>query len=339
MPHLIDPGAPPGFGKGAIEDPKDPRDFQIADELAALDLAGSFPSTYRIPNRPPKTNQGATSQCVTYARAQVKAWEDHRDLLKWFDFDQALQFRLIGGIEGVGSSPKNELERERIAGYPEQGGANAYLHKITAYYSVNYLDAVELKAAIMAFGPVVVLLRWPASWEHLKANGQVPYPSGVENGHLIALIGWTDGLGFLADQTWGTQWGPIGGDCYIPATYIASKGRAAYKSVDKIEVPVSTGNIYLGHYVVIEGAGTLNLYSVSSSCALTSRQDVTFSRASSAPVARGACGTRTYWRTLAGSLIGKSYVCGVTKAGWHIVRRYRRPDGSTFDTRIACTGN
>lgn len=339
-----DPGAPPGFGKGAIEDPPDPRDLQIADELAALgtpeELAGAFPSSYRVPNRPPKTNQGATSQCVTYAEGQVKAWEDRRDLGRFFDFDQARQFALIGGREGIGASPKAGLERERLYGYPEQGGANAGRHKISAYYAVNWLDANQIKAAIMAFGPVLILFRWPTNWERLKANGQVPYPSGAENGHLVAAPGWTDGLGFLIDQTWGTGWGPIGGDCYIPASYIASKGRGAWKTVDKIEVPTPSGDVYLGHYVIIEGKYTLTLYSVSSSCALLYPRKVAFAGPSSARVARGSCGGRTYWRTLSGDLAGKSYICGTaTGYGWHIVRRYRRANGTTYDVRISCTGN
>jgi hypothetical protein len=341
MPPLIAPDAPPAFGKGAVIEPLDPRDFQIADELAALgspeELAAAFPTSYRIPSRPPKVNQGATPQCVTYAEGQVKAWEDHRDLGWFFDPDQARQFYLIGGTSS-GASPTAGLKREVAYGYPEQGGANAWRHKILAYYGVNFLDANELKAAIMAFGPVVVLLHWPASWEHLKSNGQVPAPSGVENGHLIALIGWTDGLGFLADQTWGTAWGPIGGDCYIPATYIAAKGAGAWRTVDKIEVPTTTGETFLGHYVVIEGAYTMTLYTVSASCGLTPYR-AAFSRPSSAPVAKATCGSRTYWRTLAGGLTGKSYVCGVTGYGWHVVRRYRRnADGAIRDLRIACTG-
>lgn len=340
MPHLIDPGAPPGFGKGAIEDPPDPRDFKLADELAAVELAAAFPTSFIISNPPPHTNQGNTPQCVVYCEGMAKAWEDHKDLLKWFDFDQARQFVAIGGTSS-GASPKAGLERERVAGYPEQGGANTALHKITAYYTVNVKSADELKAALMAFGPVSILFHWPASWERLSAAGVVPYPSGVENGHLILCIGWRYSNGqlqFRFRQSWGTLWGPLGGDCYIPFSYIVAKGVTGYKTVDKIEVPTSTAVTYLGHYVIIEGPGsrTLNLYSISSSCGLT-KVAKTFAGVSSAPVARGACGGRTYWRTTAGPLTGLSYVCGLTTYGWHIVRRYRRPDGSVYDTRIACT--
>lgn len=62
---LIPPDAPPQFGKGAQPIPPDPNDLIVSSALLQLAATGiDYSSPYRVPNRPPVTNQGNTPECV-----------------------------------------------------------------------------------------------------------------------------------------------------------------------------------------------------------------------------------------------------------------------------------
>lgn len=56
-------------GHGALASPEDPRDFPLAQLLAATGPVAAYPSSWVEPNTPPVTNQGTTPQCVAYSSA------------------------------------------------------------------------------------------------------------------------------------------------------------------------------------------------------------------------------------------------------------------------------
>lgn len=82
----------------------------------------------------------------------------------------------------------------------------------------------------------------------------------------------------------------------------------------------------VGYRVIIEGAGSITGYIVSSTCTLSPRT-LSFGGPSSAAVARGTCNGRVYWRSLgSGGYSGASYVAGLSGGPWRVVREMS--DGS-----------
>lgn len=232
-------GGPPGHGKGLIPSPKDSRDKKLDDLLAAehpeLLGATTFPSSFLVSYSPPVLNQGSTPQCVAYSSSMMKARQDRIDNGVWFNFDEALFFRQIGGTSS-GAVLRYAMARLLNYGYPVVTIGQAASHKVKAYYSAS-LAHTSIKAALMAYGPIVFGLKWPESWSRPGAYGIVPAASGVTNGHAILCVGWRDGWGFRFRNSWGVNWG-AGGDCYIPARYLSTvsggelRAFEAWKTID-----------------------------------------------------------------------------------------------------------
>jgi hypothetical protein len=84
-------------------------------------------------------------------------------------------------------------------------------------------------------------------------------------------------------------------------------------------------------YVVHTGTGTIRLYTVSGSGALTNQRTTTWAKSSSAPVARVVSGGVLHWRTTAGGYTGWSYIPGKSGGSWSVTRQYREKlsDGTT----------
>jgi hypothetical protein len=334
MSTPLDTGGPVKFGKGAIPSPPDGRDWKIAELLGAEPLAAA-PASYVVPNLAylPVLNQGDTPECVAFAHSALKAFEDRIDQGSYFDFNEYTFFYSIGGTAN-GAVIRNALDKLVNDGYPVVNIGNAYQHKIAAYYRIPE-DIETIKQAIMAFGPVIMGTEWYQSWENLNSNYQLPAPSGSQNGHAFIIVGW-DYRGFRCRNSWGTAWGQ-GGDFYMPFSYALTYGFEFWKAIDQI---VTGPDVFEGYHIIIEGAYTMTGYVVSPTCTLTPKV-LHFGAGSSASVTRGVCGGMTYWKasgTLGVGYGGISYICGLTGYGWHIVKRYRRSNGTTYDTRIPCVG-
>lgn len=165
-------------------------------------------------------------------------------------------------------------------------------------------------------------------------NVAVKVGQHIERSQLLGHVGHT-GIASGPHAHHGIQMGSM---LYDPMLFYPGGANQDDPRIKPAAWPTDpTTDLYLGHFVIIEGAYTLNMYSVGPNCGLT-RKQVAFKGSSSAPVARGVCGSRVYWKTTSGGLAGLSYVCGLTVSGWHIARRFRRPDGRTYDVRISCTG-
>jgi len=229
------------YGLGALPSPEDERDYQLAEVYAALGIepAAAFPAAYTVPDRPPILNQGNTPMCVAYSSAALKAWQDH-DGPAWIDFDEPRFFVRIGGTPN-GAYVRDAMRELASVGYPEQGGGNAGVHKVKAYYAVPATPD-GLRAAISALGPVVIATPWYRSWFRPVA-GILPAPDVRIGGHAILAVGWTQ-HGPLLRNSWGSAWGDHG-ECVMPWRYVAGLWEA-WKAIDVPPPPIAW-RIHLAH--------------------------------------------------------------------------------------------
>jgi uncharacterized protein YgiM (DUF1202 family) len=162
----------------------------------------------------------------------MKSWQDRRDQLTFFNFNEPLFFQQIGGTS-QGAYVRAAYERMLNYGYPVVSTGEASLHKIAAYYVVPR-DLASLKAAIYDFGPIVVTTPWYQSWFR-PVNGVLPRPDVLVGYHAIVAYGWNT-TALRLRNSWGSDWG-LSGDCYLPNYYISYLNSAS-KSIDVIEHPV-----------------------------------------------------------------------------------------------------
>lgn len=229
-------GGKPEHGKGLIPSKPDPKDWQLIDKLKkehpellnlesavpeGEELLGAtyFPSQFRVSYVPQVLNQGATPQCVAYSSSAMKQRQDRIDNGLWYNFDEPYFFRLIGGTSN-GAALRSAMQHMLSSGYPLVTVNQQTSHRIKAYYAGSF-NHWEIKAALMAYGPLVFGLHWPQSWSSPNSYGIVPAPSGTQNGHAILATGWKDGYGLEFQNSWGTGWG-VSGRCYIPMRYLCS---------------------------------------------------------------------------------------------------------------------
>lgn len=216
------------FGTGALQSPDDERDFQISDLYAAagVDLAAiSLPATYVVPNRPPILNQGSTPMCVAYSTSSLKSYQDYddQDPHKFWNFDEPLFFRQIGGTS-QGAYLRNAMDRLRHFGYPVVTLGQASRHKIRAYYAVPK-TIYDIKVAVKTYGELVMARPWYHSWVASPESGVnyiLPRPDYSIGGHAIVIDGWDDNRKALRlRNSWGGTWG-YNGDAFMPYSYIGS---------------------------------------------------------------------------------------------------------------------
>jgi hypothetical protein len=225
------------FGLGALESPPDARDWSIGTlfALAGVDPASPLPLRHHVPPPRPRTlNQGLKPECVAYSSAWVKAYEDLRDQGP-FDFDEHAFFDLIGGTPD-GAFIRRALDRMLRVGYPVVGGARPTAnHRIGSYYAVP-VNAGAIKAAVLAFGPVIIGTPWFKSW-YRPVHGVLPEPTVVVGGHALVVVGW-DETGFRLHNSWGTGWG-LEGECILRFSLL-DKVREAWKVVDAVNDGAAT---------------------------------------------------------------------------------------------------
>lgn len=115
---------PDEHGLGAVPSPEDPRDFALAQLLAAAGPVAAYPTSWVEPNTPPVTNQGTTPQCVAYSSAYDQNHMDRVEDGKFVDFNEPRFFTLIGG-SSAGAYMRTALDRRLHHGYPVTGLGDA----------------------------------------------------------------------------------------------------------------------------------------------------------------------------------------------------------------------
>lgn len=209
MPHLP-ADAPPQFGMGALDSPRDPRDYLLpaAAARAAAGTASGL-TAFRLGNRPPITNQGDTPHCVSYATGNEQNWQDRVDTGRFYDFNQPLYHARIGGT-AAGAFARAALDELIGRGYPEQDATPAeHRHRARVYTRV--VQSVQaVKDAIVTTGGVLGVGPWFPNWTTgLGSLGVLPAPSGLGTGHEVWYTGW-DEHGVIGDNSWGTLWADRG---------------------------------------------------------------------------------------------------------------------------------
>lgn len=268
---------------------EDPRDWPVADLYAAagLEAAGAFPSAYAVAAMPAVLNQLSPVYhpwCVAEAGSAMKNHQDRLDQGKFFDFDEGRFFAEIGGTD-QGAYIGTALARLKGYGYPVVSAGQASLHKIAAYYAVP-LTVEDLKAAILAFGPLWCIGSWFHSYNRPGSSGILPAPDYRVSGHSTVLYGWDDAKGMRFRNSFGPNWG-ASGDFYAPFSKLfKSQGGylgAAYKTVDAIEYPekvmacgakvrpdahfgTSLGTIAIGARIRVSGSVAGSTWSKTSAC-------------------------------------------------------------------------
>lgn len=293
-------------GLGSIDSPPDERDWPIDALYAAagLDRDASPPASFLVDEPyPPILDQGSSPMCVAYTASTLKAYQDLRDTGP-ADFDEPRFFTDIGGT-AQGAVPRIALQRLLDVGYPTVGATPAPdRHRIAAYYAVP-VDELELKNAIMAFGPVWISTRWFRSWFR-PVSGILPAPDTAVGGHSLAAVGW-DARGLRLRNSWGSDYGILG-DVFMPWSYLTHV-REAWKSVDRILTPPPTLS-----YRISIAAGTRTVYAAalaSSGCIRAWTALPWSGKASSAPcrapVVRRGCtrGQATLAPVMSGAFKGR----------------------------------
>lgn len=221
-------------------------DDDVAGEAlagAGEPLVGAYPSVFSVPVVPPVTNQGTTPMCVAFSNAYDQNQQDRPELGRFNQMDHAKFFYSIGGGAN-GAYMTAGLNRRRDYGYPEKlnvpaaggypaqdGNLDTATHRIASYTQIA-LTPTAIKAALSLGHGVLLIGDWFHSWFHPLSTGKLPAPDYKIGGHAIWARGWNDAYGLWLRNSWGTAWGPKGGDCYLPYAFL-TRFYAAYRTTDK----------------------------------------------------------------------------------------------------------
>lgn len=225
------------LGLGAFEPVPDDRDEDISALYAAegVEPSAAIPSSFMAKSMPPVLFQGNTPQCVSFASAGMKAWQDRTDgpTNAWYDFDEARFHGWIGGTN-AGAWVRDAMRVLKDRGYPAvRAESTAASHKIGSYYAIP-ANVTEMQQAILAFGPVVVAGRWAQSWMQSRSTGLVlPFDVAV-GGHARLRWGWrttSSGVQWRERNAWGSSWSD-GGNLWMPAEYDRGNLWEAWKASD-----------------------------------------------------------------------------------------------------------
>ena len=207
---------------GALRSPFDARDYKLVVS------ATEFPETFELPKVTIK-NQGSVGSCVAHAASSVVEYHHKRQHKekKVFSTEFIYGLRDIGYYVGEGMYIRNALNTLRKYGdvptadlrgnnkcqkAMENVNANfdelkdkAYPHRISSYFRVN--DENSIKNALINHGYVLAGMTWHKG---AKLVDGVYTPAGaVAGGHAIVIYGWNE-KGWLAANSWGTNWGNKG---------------------------------------------------------------------------------------------------------------------------------
>jgi hypothetical protein len=126
------------------------------------------------------------------ARGAMKGWQKHGvcSLAKW---------------PGGRGKAAHVLTEERAV--------DARARPLGAYFRVNHKDVIAMHAAITEVGILYATASVHSGWDHVGADGRIPFEKTDEGGHAFAIVGF-DREGFWIQNSWGADWGH-GGFCHI----------------------------------------------------------------------------------------------------------------------------
>jgi hypothetical protein len=225
---------------GAVPSPADPRDHQLA-----VDLAAPLPSVYRAPllapplnqTRPPKGEPLGT--CVAHAATGMRQQEERTSgdwPNGWPPFDPFRLYHQAQAVDGIAGPHEGTTCRAALSVLLHHGaeldGKPAKGYPVASYAAVP-MTPDALKRAVFEHGPLLIASAWYRSWFRPVA-GVLPAPSGgIVGGHATLLFGWDDIAGhLLIRNSWGAGWGSNGNFRAPISTFIPAM-HDAWRSLDR----------------------------------------------------------------------------------------------------------
>jgi C1A family cysteine protease len=189
------------------------RDF--AKSVSGLRIA--LPESFDLrPQLTPIRDQGSTSQCVAYAAAAMKEYQERRENQLNTNFSPQFIYTLRSNPDD-GMTIPNAMTILKQYGCPFDAsfprGAKTITSKVYEearnfrISSHSYINSPEgLKQALIEQGPVIILLKC--------YNNQSNFWQGsgdYDSNHAVAIVGYDDAEArYLIRNSWGTSWGKKG---------------------------------------------------------------------------------------------------------------------------------
>lgn len=185
-------------GLGRIPSPEDPRDFKMADAVAALEKIKT-PRPVKMWHSDRVLDQTTTPHCVGFAFAGWGIATPVED--PWTDVMGHSIYRECKVLDGEPGAENGSSVRS---------GAKVMKHRgrIGTYFFASSVD--EALDYLARFGPVVAGTVWSDAMMKPSFIGRIIRPTGtVVGGHAYLLIG-VDARYVTIRNSWGTAWGKGG---------------------------------------------------------------------------------------------------------------------------------
>jgi len=235
---------PPFLGR--VPSPPDPRDFSIRSLAIVQATLPDLPTRYVV--RSLRTYRARFDQrensCVGQSSALAKIVHERRDHHRTYAFDPLWIWQRSKERDGIGDPLADRGTFIRTAAKVLQDlGAAAVLRtgtrvsgqdparfRIASYYACQSIQ--EVKAAIVARGPVILGSDWFDAWFDVGPDGLLPDPGGAPSvgGHATLAYGFDDRIetwwgqgAVLAANSWGLGWANHG-DFLIPYSLFGLNG-------------------------------------------------------------------------------------------------------------------
>lgn len=229
---------------GCRRDTKDFRDWRMPLTSmrlpAAVDLRGHCP---------PVTDQGQLGSCTSHGITGALRYEmirgGHGDVtlsrLQLYYDERVIEGTIASDAgaeirDGIKSTAKKGVGHEVLWPYnlrKFRTRPNAAVYKDAIQFrALEYarvdVSVVALKTAIASGHTPIVGFTVYESFESdaVAKTGMVPMPGSRESvvgGHCVYVVGYGQKPGtFTIRNSWGTEWGGHGGDCFFPEAYLGS---------------------------------------------------------------------------------------------------------------------
>lgn len=219
---------------GAVQDPKDNRDYRLSGITEPVTL----PLEFELPESFDAKDQDGRGSCTAQAQAHHKERQEQVPLSARFIFQLE---KMLDGNSGYGSSTRQGFavvnkygaceenlspESERSVNYldyldykkitPDQYN-NASKHKSQSFWRVD--NSIELiKQSIFKNKVSVVFsMPWYAEFFQWQPDGTIKFNGDLTTfvgGHCMDICGWGT-KGFKVKQSWGKKWG-LNGYFWLP---------------------------------------------------------------------------------------------------------------------------
>lgn len=222
------------YATGCLKPKIDVRNYKAVATVTMDDLPAEYDGGHV-----PIKNQQKVGSCVAHAICEMMEWYNQHQEGKYVQMSTAYIYgnRRNSDHKEEGMYMLDALDNARKYGVPpysEFGGNTevptaielfelkglettpaAYPNRISSYFRLE--RPVDIKQSIIKNGPVVISIEWFDNY-YVDADGllcQTPnWPATSKGYHAMMVYGWTR-LGWLTQNSWGTNWGNEG-TCIIP---------------------------------------------------------------------------------------------------------------------------